>query len=385
MIAAPLLAALPWLVVPLLLAWRMRGSPSLSDWPATPPDDPPLVTVVIPARDEAHNIAQCMQSVLRSDYPALEVIVVNDRSSDGTGLIAREVALRDPRARVIDAEPLPDGWLGKQWACAQGAAAAKGQLICFTDADTTHGRDLLTRSVSMLRDRSLDFLTVAGRQTLVTFWERVVQPQVFTMLAMRYGGPGEVNRSTRAVDKIANGQFMLFTRAAYDAVGGHAAVRGKIAEDLALAQLLFERGKRTAVVLGLAQLSTRMYGSLAAIVRGWVKNVYAGGLDAAPLGSAGRALLPLALLMVPLATLSPVIVLLLGAVGMASSATLVWATACTTIMLVWWAFSYAVAARLSPTYALAFPLGAAVVAYIVVRSVSRGRRVEWKGREYRAG
>jgi hypothetical protein len=88
---------------------------------------------------------------------------------------------------------------------------------------------------------------------------------------------------------------------------------------------------------------------------------------------------------VPLATLAPVIVLLLGAVGMASSAALVWATACTTIMLVWWAFSYAVAARLSPTYALAFPLGAAVVAYIVVRSVSRGRRVEWKGREYRAG
>jgi chlorobactene glucosyltransferase len=378
----PLIAAIPWLAVPIILIWRMRGSPRLADEIALRSSESPLVSVVIPARNEARNIALCMQSVLRSHYPALEVVVVDDRSTDGTGIIAREVSRNDRRARVIEAPPLPDGWLGKQWACVQGAAAARGELLCFTDADTIHGSELLTRSVAMLRNRELDFVTVAGRQRLVGFWERVVQPHIFTMLALRYGGPGEVNRSARVEDKIANGQFMLITRTAYDEIGGHEAVRGRVAEDLALAQLLFERGKQTMVALGLNLLSTRMYGSLAEIVRGWMKNIYAGGLEAAPFGAAGRALLPLGLLAMPCAMLAPVVVLLLGALGAASSGALIWATACTALTLAWWAFCYVMAARTPPGYAFTFPLGAAVVVYIALRAISRGPRVEWKGREY---
>jgi len=379
----PLIAALPWLLVPLLLVMRMRGSPRLRDELALPDAESPLVSVIIPARDEARNIALCMQSVLRSDYPALELIVVDDRSTDGTGIIAREVSRNDDRVRVIDAPPLPEGWLGKQWACSHGAAAARGDVLCFTDADTVHGRELLTRSVAALRNRKVDFVTVAGRQRLVSFWERVVQPHIFTVLLLRYGGAGAVNRSTRVEDKIANGQFMLFERTTYEEIGGHEAVRGRVAEDLALAQLLFERGKRTLATMGLELLSTRMYSSLREIVRGWTKNVYAGGLDAAPFGSAGRLLLPLALLAVPAAMLAPIIVLALAALGVASSGALAWATACTLLMLVWWAFSYMVAVRIGPLYAFTFPLGAAVVAFIVIRAVYRGMRVEWKGREYR--
>ena len=381
--SAPLVAALPWLAVPLILMWRMRGSPKLRDELVPRASESPLVSVVIPARNEARNIALCMQSVLRSHYPSVEVVVVDDRSTDGTGIIAREVSRNDRRARVIDAPPLPEGWLGKQWACSHGAAAARGEILCFTDADTIHGSELLPRSVAALHNHAVDFVTVAGRQRLVGFWERVVQPHIFTMLALRYGGPAEVNRSSRTTDKIANGQFMLFRRAAYEEVGGHEAVRGRVAEDLALAQLLFERGKRTLVTLGLDQLSTRMYGSLGEIVRGWMKNIYAGGLDAAPFGTAGRALLPLALLATPCAMLAPVVVLILAAFGLVSSGAVIWATACTAILLLWWAFSYVMAARLSPMYAFTFPLGAAVVMYIVLRAVSRGTRVEWKGREYR--
>jgi len=378
----PLVAAIPWLAVPFVLAWRMRGSPRLSDEVMLSNAESPLVSVVVPARNEARNIALCMQSVLRSHYPAVEVVVVDDRSTDGTGIIAREVSRNDKRARVIEAPPLPDGWLGKQWACSQGAAVARGELICFTDADTIHGSELLTRSVAMLHNHELDFVTVAGRQRLVGFWERVVQPHVFTMLALRYGGPGAVNRSPRVEDKIANGQFMLFRRDTYDEIDGHDAVRGRVAEDLALAQLLFERGKRTMVALGLELLSTRMYGSLGEIVRGWMKNIYAGGLDAAPFGAAGRALLPLGLLAVPVAMLAPVVVLLLAALGLVSSGAFLWAAACTAITLAWWAFSYVMAARISPWYAFTFPLGAIVLLYIVARAVSRGTRVEWKGREY---
>jgi len=383
--AVPFAAAAPWLAVPLITLVRLRDSPSLEDVPATPSLDAPLISVVIPARNEARNIARCVESILRSRYPALEVIVVNDRSEDETGIIAHAFAERDPRVKVVDAPPLPAGWFGKQWACTQGALVARGALLCFTDADTTHAPDLLARAEHAMRAQSLDFLSVAGHQEMGTFWERVVQPQVFTMLAMRYGGAHHVNRSTRASDKIANGQFMLFTRAAYDDVGGHGAVRTKAAEDLALAQLLFARGKRTALVSGITLLSTRMYASLGEIVRGWMKNIYAGALDAVPFGALGRMLLPLALLLAPLATLAPVVLLLLGLAGVVSGAVTTWALLCTVILLIWWASVYGIAIRMTPVYAFTFPLGAVVVAYIIVRALARGRRVEWKGRVYRAG
>lgn len=379
---APYLAALPWLAVPVVLAWRMRGGPSLDRVPAAPPADPPLVSVIIPARDEARNIARCAHSVLASAYPALEVVVVNDRSEDGTGIIARELARRDARLTVIDAPPLPTGWFGKPWACATGAAKARGSVLCFTDADTVHGRELLPRAVNEMRERQLDLLTVAGRQEMVGFWERVVQPQVFTLLALRYGGPRAVNRSSRVVDKIANGQLVIFTRQAYDALGGHAAVRGKVAEDLALAQRSFALGQRTEVALGLRHLTTRMYTTLGEIVRGWMKNIYAGAHDATPLGAPGRALLPLMLLAPIIAMLAPPVTLVLAALGVVGSGVTTWALATTAVSLAWWAIVYVAAARLSPAYAFAYPLGAVVVGYIILRAVARGERVEWKGREY---
>jgi chlorobactene glucosyltransferase len=381
----PFVAAAPWLAVPLITMVRLRDSFPLEDVPATPSPDAPLVSVVIPARNEARNLPRCVESILRSTYPALEVIVVNDRSEDETGILAHAFAARDPRVHVVDAPPLPVGWFGKQWACSLGAAAARGALLCFTDADTTHAPELLTRAEHAMRAQSLDLLSVAGHQEMGTFWERVVQPQVFTMLAMRYGGTHHVNRSLRARDKIANGQFMLFIRAAYDDVGGHAAVRAKAAEDLALAQLLFERGKRTALVTGISLLSTRMYASLGEIVRGWMKNIYAAAVDAVPFGALGRLLLPAALLSVPLAMLAPVVLLLLGLAGVAGGSVTTWALLCTAIMLLWWATVYGIAIRTTPAYAFTFPLGAAVVAYIIVRALARGRRVEWKGRFYRAG
>jgi chlorobactene glucosyltransferase len=381
---APFLAALPWVAAPLVLAWRMRGAPSLDREPADVPPDAPLVSVIVPARNEARNIARCMQSVLDSRYPHFELIVVDDRSEDGTGIIAREIAERDARARVLLARALPEGWFGKQWACAEGASVARGSILCFTDADTTHGPDLLTRAVRLLRAHALDLLSVAGRQVVHTFWERVVQPQIFTMLIARYGGLRQVNRSPRAVDKIANGQYLLFAREAYEEVGGHAAVRQKVAEDLSLAQLLFRLGKRTELVLAPAQLETRMYTSLGELVRGWMKNIYAGAVDAVPFGSVGRTLLPLVLLAFPAAMLAPVVVLVLAAFGLAAPGALVWAIVCTIALLLWWGAVYAGVVRVSPLYALAFPVGAVVVAYIILRAVGRGEHVEWKGRAYRA-
>lgn len=389
MLTFALVAATPWIVIPLVALWRARGDPSLDHESPADNNDAPKVSVIIPARNEGANIAACVQSILRSRYPAFEVIVVDDHSVDDTLAIARVMAGFDNRVTALEAPPLPDGWFGKQWACDRGAHQASGEILCFTDADTRHGHDLMSRSVHRLRSRSLDFVSVLGRQVMLTFWERLIQPQVFAMLSMRFGGARQVNESSNAIDKLANGQYMLLTRTAYDEVGGHAAVREQVAEDLALAQRLFEHGKRTELVEGQKYLSTRMYTSFGTLVRGWMKNIYAGGVRAAPFGSTGRALLPFVLLAAPVASLAPIVVLILAAFGLVTSSWLVWSIITTVATILWWMQVYVRAPVVGPSRALRFaaiyPLGSLILAYIIIRAVVRGRRVEWRGREYVAG
>ena len=150
----PLLLAAPWILGPIVTVVRARFSRSLDDEPAEPSPDSPLVSLVIPARNEAHNIRRCAESALASRYPRLEVIVVDDHSTDETAAIAGQLAASDSRLRLITPPPLPDGWFGKQWACATGAAAARGELLGFMDADTWQAPDLVTRIVSAMRSAS---------------------------------------------------------------------------------------------------------------------------------------------------------------------------------------------------------------------------------------
>ncbi len=383
-VAAGLALAVPWVVTPLIAAWRAAGSRSLDEESPSAPSDPPLVSVIIPARDEAANIERCLRSVLATTYPRLELLVVDDHSSDGTAAIASRVAAADQRVRVVPAPALPPEWFGKPWACLAGARAATGELFVFIDADTEHSHDLLTRTVNAMQSRSAEMLSVAGTQEMATFWETVLQPQMFTMLAMRYGSTERVNGSRHAWDKIANGQFIAITRSAYDSIGGHAAVKDKVAEDLMLAQRLFLAGKRTALVLGTSQLSTRMYTSLGEIVRGWRKNVFAGGIDALPAHPLARALFPLGLLAMPVGELLPVALLAAWLAGVPlPDATRVWTAATIAALLVGWSTIYHRAGR-SAAYALAFPLGAGVLIWIFLGAIARGSRVSWKGRSYQS-
>ena len=380
---APILAATPWVIAPLAAILRGSQSRSLDEERAEPPVEPPLVSIVIPARNEARNIAPCVESALASTHPRLEVIVVDDHSTDETGAIAASIAARDPRLRVIVPPPLPDDWFGKQWACANGAAAARGAILGFLDADTRQAPDLVTRVVNAMATRGAVLLSVAGTQEMGSFWERLVQPQVFGILLQRYGGTEHVNRSRFASAKIANGQCLWVRREAYDAAGGHGAVRHKVAEDLAMAQHWFRAGRTVALVLGTDQLSTRMYTSLRELIEGWGKNVFAGGRDAMPFGALGRVIFPLLLLLPSFFQLVPPVVLVLGLAGVVGSATLTWAAIATGANLVWWALVY-LWLRVSPAYALLHPLGAIVLLYISVRAMLRGRRVRWKERDYRA-
>jgi chlorobactene glucosyltransferase len=378
---AALLWTLPWTLPPIVAAVRAKRSRSLDEISPIVPADAPFVSVIVPARDERRNIERCARSILASRYSSFELIVVDDHSTDGTGEIAQTIAADDARLRVIDAEPLPTGWFGKQWACTNGARVAHGELLLFTDADTWHGPDLLPRAVNALIARDADLFTVGGHQEMHSFWERVIQPQMFGMLALRYGGTEEVSNTRHPEHAIANGQFILVRRSTYDAMGGHERVRDRVAEDLSLAQEWVRAGRRIVLMLAMDQFSTHMYASLAELVGGWRKNIFAGGRTAALGGRIGRIVFPLALLAVPLIGLAPVVGLVLSALGALEVPWLLWSAVCVAASLTFWGGIYH-SMRESVANALLYPLGLVMLFYIALGSVARGRRVEWKNREY---
>ncbi len=370
-----LLATAPWVLIPIGMVLRMRRSRTLDEFTSDPPRNAPPISVIVPARNEAHNIGRCVRSILATTYPNIEVIVVDDQSTDGTGRIAAELG-----ATVIETPPLPPDWFGKQWACWTGQARARGELLCFTDADTEHAPDLLARSVNAMGALQADLFTVAGRQEMVTLWEKLVQAQVFGMLNAWYGGTEEINRSKHAWRKIANGQYLLITRASYEETGGHEAVKHTVAEDLMLAQRFHRLGKKVVFIEGREQLSTRMYTSLREMIAGWGKNVYAGGMHALP-PFVPRWVFPLGLVFPPLFNLLPPVALVLAAFGALSYPMLLWSAIATAATVLMWMKFYWDADE-SPLLALLYPAGAAIALYIYARAIIRGRNVSWKERDY---
>ena len=368
----------------------MRTAVSLDSVSSTPPpaDSAARVSIILPARDEAAHITECVRAIRESTWPNLELVVIDDHSTDGTGDLAREASAGDPRVHVISAPTLPVSWFGKQWACQVGAQHATGSLLLFTDADTRHSPDLVTRLVAARELRGAELMSVAGRQDMLTVWERAVQPSIFSLILLRYGSTDSLERAIRDSDVIANGQCFLISRDGYDVVGRHEAVREYVAEDVMMAQAVRRSGRRVSLVLGIGQLRTRMYDSLSSLMRGWGKNVYAGGRFAMRGGAAGRWLYPLLLLAFPLALLLPFVVLCTTGAARAFGATEA------TTLLIWSVLAsggvlgmFAVANYINRDpirRAFLAPLGAAVLLAICVLAVARGRRVEWKGRDYRA-
>ena len=377
------LAALPWVVIPAVILWRLRDSASLDAYPAQLPADAPLLSVVLPARNEAHNIEPCLRSILLTAYPNIEVIVVDDHSHDGTGDIAQRIAATDARVQVINNPDLPDGWFGKQWACHNGARAAIGALLCFTDADTRHGPELLSRSVNAMVARRADLFSVAGSQTMLTFWEKLIQPHIFVLLFAKYGGTEKVSRSTNPYDKIANGQYLLMRRDTYDRTGGHETVRTHVAEDLRMAQEWCRLGFSVQFVTGLEHMSTRMYEGLGEIIRGWGKNVYAAGRDSLDLGPIGHAVLRV---IFPLPALWEIVPIGLGVgavFGVVPPAVGIWGALVYAITAFYWGVVYRLAKQ--PVWrGLLHPLASAMIFVIFTRAAWKGDRVEWKGRAYQS-
>ena len=371
-----LLPAVPWLLSFLTLPRLARRTPNLSDAPL---GSGLLVSIVVPARNESANIATVVGSILATTYQPFELLIVDDRSTDDTAAIVERLA--DPRVRLISGEELPDGWYGKPWACVQGYRRARGELLLFTDADTRHHPELLSRAVGALLEDRAALVTVSPTQRCVTFWERLVMPQIWLLLALRYH-PYAVSGARRPRDVIANGQFILTTREAYHAVGTHAAVRHEVAEDLALAQAYVRHGLRLQFAFAERLMETRMYHGLSHLIEGWSKNIYLGGRRSFPDEPLRRALVPLMLVLAMLYWLIPPAVLIATVTPTMAPLAPAALLAIGLSALFWMLISYGM--EIPAIYGLGYPLGALMALYIILRSSWRGgRKVEWRGRVYK--
>ncbi|HLV20288.1 MAG TPA: glycosyltransferase [Polyangiaceae bacterium] len=272
--------------------WRQRLRRALV--PRRPPPAPPSagdgrrvlpVAVIVPARNEARNLPRLLDSLQRLDPAPAEIIVVDDHSNDGTGSLARALG-----ARVVEAPPLPDGWLGKPWACHQGAAASDQPFLLFTDADTEHAPASLGWAFAGLERRRADLLSVIPSHRVVAAWERL-QGVFQLLLLVATGADGRsalasVRRRARTGERqFCIGQYLLFRRELYTAIGGHQSVRARVAEDLAFCRAARSVGNGYALEWRPGMLRVRMYPEgFGAFVRGWRRNfregLKAGGLAA---------------------------------------------------------------------------------------------------------
>jgi chlorobactene glucosyltransferase len=237
-------------------------------------DNFPSVSVLIPARNEQMNIEECILSLLQQDYPNFEVIVLNDHSTDATKEIVRHIQQKHKNLQNLDGKSLPKGWLGKNWACHQLAQAANGEILFFTDADTIHSTDALRKIIGMVEGNHADFLTGFPRQLMLTWGERFIVPVFywaffsFSPFILAYWIKSPI--FTRAI-----GQLMVFRRSAYEKLGGHAAVKASVVEDLELAREVCSLGMRWRIIDAAEMIQCRMYHGVGETVDGLAKNLFA--------------------------------------------------------------------------------------------------------------
>lgn len=349
------------------------GFPRIGDRPLS--EDPPRVSVILPVRNQEGSVAACVESLLSLDYPDLEILAVEGGSEDRT----REIlAQYEPRIRVLEEPPLPDGWVGKNWACWQGYRAAQGDLLLFTDGDTRHGADLLRRAVAYLQQEELDVLTLYPRLRVETFWERAVLPLMIFLIGLTHRGTW-VNRPDSKW-AIGNGQFLLFRREAYEALGGHAAVRDRVDEDYRLARRTAEAGRRIVMADAREALEVRMYTSLRDVWYGFAKNAFP-GLDFS-LAKTTRGVAGLFLMMV-----LPFLLLAAGALeALLGAPSLLLPAGGFLTALVTARTAVAFAYLGTPLrHALVLPVASLVIMGILLDSARRylrGGGVAWKGRTY---
>jgi glycosyltransferase involved in cell wall biosynthesis len=341
--------------------------------PLSPPDPTaplPKVSIIIAARNEAVDLPGCLDSLLAQDYADFEIIVVDGGSTDGTREVARA---RGPRVRVLEEPPLPPGWTGKNWACQAGAQVATGEWILFTDADVRHHPTALRATMAWALQQKADLVTLAPRVETVTFWEEVVLPFSVQMVLTHFRAPRMNRPHPRTA--LANGQYWLTTRAAYRSVGGHAAVKDVIVEDVAIARKYRDAGRTLRIAWAPNLIVTRMYRDRQEMWEGLLKTAH--GVEFSAPRQFGLLLGLIAFFWLPLAVLP--LGLLEGSVPLIGLGAFLW------VALFGKHVGFARAIHCRARYGLLYPLAVGFFVGLLATSLYRGLRRQplmWKGRTY---
>ena len=362
---------------------RPTDSPrgSVQDTPA------PTLCVVIPARNEGGRIARCLTSVLAEDYPALDVLVVDDRSEDDTGALVGRIAESDPRLHVLRNDSLPQGWLGKSHALWQATRRVTSEWILFLDADCALAPSALRVAVDEAVRRDAGLLTLWPRNRAEGFWEHLLIPLCAGIIALWYGSQ-RVNAPESKL-AFANGQFLLIRRDEYERIGGHRSVRRAIIEDIPLAEAAKRAGVRCHVASGRDLFSVRMYSSYTAIRDGWAR-IYVGALRSSLKIAASLAWLALGSLLPYVAAfilLAPgVSNLVLAAVGPQALAALRWCCGLHLALLLIVSYRFWGLGACRRSYLILYPLSVILVMRILWRAwwwLAVKRSIPWSTTVYR--
>jgi chlorobactene glucosyltransferase len=356
-------------------------TPRLSRAGATPlPSPPPRVSVVVPARDEERAVEAAVAAHLAQDYPGdFEVVVVDDRSTDATPAILARLAAGDPRLTVVRGAEPPPGWLGKPHALAQGVARASGDVLFLADADVRYDPTALREAVGLLEGRGLDLLALFPRLEMRGFWENVLLP--YLPVSFFFGPGALVNSDLQGRWAVGAGAGMLVRRAAYERVGGHAAIRSSVIDDLNLAIRVRRSGGRCRVARADDRASLRMYRGYREVRDGFTKNI------AFVFDGVTGALLAVSTVFSIAACVAPPLVLAAALLGAPVPGRDVALAAIAAGGLVLARLALAAALRYPAWTALTHPLMALAWGEIIVRSLFRRffrRELEWRGRRYDA-
>lgn len=379
--------SLTWLLLVATLiirAARQRGLlPVLAPTAPSSAARAPTLAVIVPARDEEDNIGPCLRSLLEQDYPAerCSILVVDDQSVDATPNIVAAMSREDKRLRLLRSPPLPSGWTGKSHACWLGtrAVAPGAEWLCFIDADMRAAPSLLASALQSAQRDGIDLLMLAPRHVLRSFAERLVIPcGLFVLAFLQDLGARQMGE---AHDVIATGQFMVIRADAYETIGGHAAVRAAISEDLELARRCKQSDRVVLLMDGQKLLSGRMYTGWRTLWPGFAKNLVdlLGGARATAVTATATVMLAWAALAVP--TLAAVRVAQdAGSLGLVSLAMAIAASAA----LFGLHIAGTIYFRIPFWYGLLFPIGYTAGALIAADSIRQRwqARVTWKGRVY---
>jgi chlorobactene glucosyltransferase len=232
--------------------------------------DGPLVSIILPAKDEAKNIGTCVRSLLAAEYTHFELLVVDDRSSDGTTEAAAQAAAGDPRVRLLRVRELPPGWTGKMNAVHQALAAARGAIILIVDADSWHSPRALGAAVSLMERKKVALVSLLPRIEHRSWFGRLVQP-VFGTLLMFWKPLPWVNSRKRKHMALGWGGFLMVRRTVLDEVGGVEMVRGRFAADIALVSRVKSAGRRIRILHAPELISTYFYDSPRSVINGWTR------------------------------------------------------------------------------------------------------------------